>query len=150
MSDATNLVSGDTNGFSDVFVRDERVASWSNYGAGFPGTNGIPSFTSNANPIAGTTITLTLENSLQQPTAGVLFAGLDRATIHSSWGGDLLVSPMLTVPITFSYGRDQFDWSIAFDASLLGVTVDLQAIEADPGAAKGVAFTPGLELTVGL
>jgi hypothetical protein len=33
--------------------------------------------------------------------------------------------------------------------NLCGFTVDLQAIEADPGAAKGVSFTPGLELLLG-
>jgi hypothetical protein len=54
------------------------------------------------------------------------------------------------VPITLSFGFDQFDWSIPNDFALLGVTVDLQALEADPGAAKGVSFTAGLELTLGL
>jgi hypothetical protein len=147
---ATNLVAGDTNGFADVFVRDDRPASWSNYGSGFPGTYGVPSFTSLANPVPGTTVTLDLENSLQLPTVGVVFVGAERASIHSSWGGDLLVSPVLTVPITFSYGHDQFTWSIPIDFYPLGQIIDLQAIEADPGAAKGVSFTPGLELVVGI
>jgi hypothetical protein len=35
------------------------------------------------------------------------------------------------------------------DVTLLGATVDLQAFESDPGAAKGVSFTPGLELVLG-
>jgi hypothetical protein len=146
---ATNLVANDTNGFGDVFVRDEHIATWSNYGSGFPGTHGIPSFTSSANPVIGTTITLSLENSFQQPTAGILFAGLQRADIHSSWGGDLLVAPILTVAITFSFGFDQLDWSIPNDLALPGLAVELQAIEADPGAAKGVSFSAGLELVLG-
>jgi hypothetical protein len=29
------------------------------------------------------------------------------------------------------------------------VTVDLQVLEADPGATRGVSFTPGLELVLG-
>jgi len=29
------------------------------------------------------------------------------------------------------------------------VIVDLQTLEADPGAAKGVSFTSGLEFTLG-
>jgi hypothetical protein len=66
-SSATNLVSGDTNGLDDVFVHDEHVASWSNYGSGFSSTSGIPSFTSSANPIIGTTITLSLENTVTVP-----------------------------------------------------------------------------------
>lgn len=149
-SQATNLVSGDTNGFTDVFVRDDRIANWTNYGSGFPGTNGVPSLTSNSNPVIGTTMSIDVDNSWQQPTAGLLFAGVQRADIHSSWGGDLLVAPILTVPISFSYGHDQFDWSIPLDFALLGVVIDLQAIEADPGAVKAVSFTPGLELVVGL
>jgi hypothetical protein len=147
---ATNVVSGDTNGTVDLFVRDFHVSTWSNYGSGFPGTNGIPSFTSSANPVIGTTITLTLENSFQQPTVGLAFAGIQRASVHSSWGGDLLVDPIVVLPITFSFGFDQFDWSIPNDFGLLGVTVDLQALEADPGAMKGVSFTAGLELVVGI
>ena len=147
---ATDVVSGDANGTADVFVRDLHTSSWTNYGSGFPGTNGIPSFTSNANPVVGTAITLNLENSLRQPTAGLIFAGIQRADLHSSWGGDLLVAPLLVLPITFSYGFDQFNGSIPPDFGLLGTTVDLQALEADPGAAKGVSFTAGLELVIGL
>jgi hypothetical protein len=146
---ATDLVSVDTNGQCDVFVRDDHLATWSNYNSGFPGTNGIPSFISSANPVIGTTITLSLENSFGKPTVGLVFAGFERADIHSSWGGDLLVAPTLTLPITFSYGFDQFDWSIPNDLALPGIAVDLQAIEADPGAAKGVSFTAGLELELG-
>jgi hypothetical protein len=35
------------------------------------------------------------------------------------------------------------------DPALLGVASDLQAIEADPGATRGVSFTAGLELVIG-
>src|SRR5262249_32664504 len=51
-SQSDNLVPSDSNGKIDVFVRDfcSTSASWSNYGSGFPGTNGIPSLTSRSNP----------------------------------------------------------------------------------------------------
>ena len=148
-SDANNLVSGDTNGVADIFVNDADFAAWTNYGAGFPGTNGVPTFTSSGDPTLGTTITLDLANSLAQPTVGLLFAGVQRATLHTNRGGDLLLLPLLAVPITFSFSGDQFPWSIPADGSLAGLTIDLQAVEADPGAAKGVSFTTGLELAVG-
>jgi len=147
---ATNLVSGDANGVKDVFVRDNHGASWTNYGTGLPGTNGVPSFTSSADPVLGTTITLDLANSSGAPTVGVVFAGLQRATIHSNLGGDLLVLPTWTLPISFSYGNNQFAWSISADPTLAGAIVDLQAVEADSGALKGVSFTAGLELVIGL
>jgi hypothetical protein len=147
---ATDLVSGDTNGTSDIFVGGcNDVASWSNYGAGFPGTNGVPSFTSIQNPVVGATITLDLANSSGAPTVGLLFLGFSEINLPTSWGGDLLVLPALTVPITFSFGFDSFTGATPDDPSLCGLTVDLQAIEADPGAAKGVSFTQGLELDFG-
>ena len=42
-----------------------------------------------------------------------------------------------------------FTGSIPYDDSLCGVELDLQAIEADAGAAKSVSFTPGLQLILG-
>lgn len=150
-SDASKLVPNDTNGASDVFVHElcSTVASWSNYGNGFPGTSGIPSFTSRQNPVLGTTVTLDLANSYGSPTVGLLFLGFQPTSIHSNWGGDLLVVPALAVLISFSYGDDSFTGDIPLDDALCGFAIDLQAIEADPGAAKGVSFTPGLELILG-
>jgi Tol biopolymer transport system component len=148
---ATNLVTGDTNGKRDVFVHEfcSTPAAWSNYGAGFPGTNGVPSFTSRQNPTLGSTVTLDLANSYGSATVGLLFVGFKRTTIHSGWGGDLLVVPALTLPVSLSPGSSSYTGSIPADRQLCNVTVDLQAIEADPGAAKGVSFTPGLELLIG-
>jgi Tol biopolymer transport system component len=150
-SAATNLVAGDTNGVVDVFAHERcsTPASWNNYGAGFPGTNGVPTFTSQQNPAFGATVTLDLANSYANPTAGVLFVGFQRTSLHSNWGGDLLVVPALTMFVTFSYGGDSFTGTIPDDRALCGVAVDLQAIEADPGAEKGVSFTAGLELVIG-
>jgi hypothetical protein len=150
-SSANHLVTGDTNGVSDVFVHElcSTDASWSNYGAGYPGTNGVPAFTAQQNPAFGATVALDLANSSGVPTAGLLFVGFQRTSVHSGWGGDLLVVPALVVPISFSYGGDTFSGVIPNDWSLCGVTVDLQAIEGDAGATKGVSFTPGLELVLG-
>jgi Tol biopolymer transport system component len=150
-SSASNLVVGDTNGSEDVFIHELCItpASWSNYGAGFPGTNGVPSFTSQQNPMIGTTITLDLGNSYGNPTAGLLFVGFQRADLHSNWGGDLLVAPALVIPTSFSYGGNSYSGDLPSDWELCGFVIDLQAIEADPGAAKGVSFTPGLELLLG-
>jgi WD40 repeat protein len=150
-SQSDNLVPSDNNSKIDVFVRDfcSTSASWSNYGSGFPGTNGIPSLTSRSNPTIGSTVTIDLSNSSGQPTVGLLFIGFQKATIPTNLGGDLLVVPALTILVTFSYGGDWFTGSIPKDEALCGTTIDLQSIEADPGAAKGVSFTPGLDMTIG-
>jgi len=148
---ATNLVANDTNRWGDVFVHEfcSAPASWSNYGSGFPGTNGVPAFTSRQFPAFGTSVTLDVENSYGSPTFALLFVGYQRASIHTNWGGDLLVLPSVVVPITFAYSGDAFSGDIPSDRSLCGFAIDLQVIEADPGAAKGVSFTQGLELELG-
>ena len=151
VSDATNLVANDANGFADAFMHEgcSTLASWSNYGAGFPGTRGIPAFTARSNPGLGTTVTLDLENSYGSFTVGLLFVGLQRASIHSSFGGDLLVAPVVTLLVGIDAGGLAPTGDIAHDDSLCGTVVDLQALENDPGAAKGVSFTAGLELVFG-
>jgi Tol biopolymer transport system component len=148
-SGLTDLVDNDTNLRFDVFVAEHFDATWTNYGAGFAGTNGVPSFTSSAAPVLGTSIQLDLANSLAYPTVGLLFAGFQRASLGTNRGGDLLVAPAFTVPITFSYGGDLFDFAVPNDPALAMVPIDLQALEADPGAAKGVSFSAGLELVLG-
>ena len=151
VSVASKLVAGDTNGVADGFVQQRCAidATWSNYGAGFPGTNGVPSFTSQADPVLGSTVTLDLANSYGTSTVGLLFVGFQRTQIHSSWGGDLLVVPVLTLLVNLAPGGTSFTGDIPYDESLCGFTIDLQAIELDRGAAKGVSFTPGLELVLG-
>jgi Tol biopolymer transport system component len=150
-SEATNLVSSDTNGWADVFAHElcSTPASWSNYGAGFPGTNGVPAFTARQNPVLGASLTLDLLDSSGAATSGLLFVGFQRTSLHSGFGGDLLVLPALVVPIAIPATGATFDGTLPHDDRLCGAAVDLQALEADPGAAKGVSFTAGLELLLG-
>jgi Tol biopolymer transport system component len=150
-SGATNLVPSDTNGVYDVFARAACTvpATWTNYGSGFPGTLGIPSLTSQQFPSFGTTVTVDLANSYGAPTVGLLVLGFQRASLPTKWGGDLLVLPSLIVPLTLSFGSDSFTGTIPDDLELCGVTVDLQGIEADPGAQFGLSFSQGLELVIG-
>jgi streptogramin lyase len=134
---------------SIAFAGNRHTASWTNYGTGLPGTQGVPFFTSQADPVLGTTITLDVGNSYGQPTSGLIALGFQKASLHTGLGSDLLLIPALLVPITFSYGSDSFAWSIPNDPALLGLEIDLQAVEVDPGAVKGVSFTQGLELVLG-
>ena len=148
---ASNLVPGDTNAVEDVFVHEVCPidASWINYGSGFPGTNGIPSLTPQQDPSFGATITITLDNSYGAPTFGARFIGFQRASFQTKFGGQLLVAPTVIEPIYFSYGPDYYTRTVPNDVHLCGEIVDLQGIEADPGAASGLSFSPGLELVIG-
>jgi hypothetical protein len=150
-SAATNLVPGDTRGRIDIFVRQTRLAdaSWTNYGAGFPGTLGVPAFTARTGPVIGTTFTLDLGSSAGAYVPGLLFIGAARASLHSGWGGDLLVDPFLTEVIALPPPGLVLSADLPLELALMGITLDLQALELDPGAAREVSFTAGLELVLG-
>ena len=140
---ATNLIAGDTNSFYDVFVRDTLVpAAWSNYGAGVAGTNSVPSLTCSSRP---------RRRSPSPPSGAPTVDPLlgYRAQLPTHFGGDLLLLPALVVPISFSFGADSFTGALPDDDVLCGFVLDLQVVEADPGAVKGVSFTQGLEIVLG-
>ena len=148
---ASNLVDGDTNGYKDAFVveRCSIDAEWSNYGDGFPGTFGVPALTSAGDPILGTSFSVDLANSYGQWTFALFFEGFERATIHSGLGGDLLLIPTFTSVVGLPpWGASLFA-DLPTNGVFCGLTIDLQAIESDPGAAHGASFTQGLELLLG-
>jgi len=151
-SNASNLVSGDTNLRADVFVHERGAlddAAWTNYGSGFPGTYGVPSFTSRADPVLGTTITLDLANSSGMYTVGLVLVGAQEVLIPTNKGGDLLVVPVFTTAIVLAPNGTSIDGDISADPAFSGLEVFMQAIEVDSGAAKGVSFTAGLKLVLG-
>jgi Tol biopolymer transport system component len=150
-SETTDFVPNDTNLALDTFLvdRDAQLAAWTNYGAGFAGTNGVPSLTARADPVLGTSLTLDVENSLGAATPATLFLGFGRASIPTAKGGTLLVDAFLFVPLALPAVDLPLSGSLPNDPTLVGLEVDLQAVEADPGAALGLSFTAGLELTLG-
>jgi Tol biopolymer transport system component len=146
------LVPSDTNKSDDVFLVDldpTPLASWTNYGTGFPGTNGIPAFTAESDPVLGTHVTLDLENSAANYTVGAWYLGLQRTSLPTALGGDLLVLPALTGLIGLSPNGATLFGDLPDDDALEGVVLDLQAMELDAGATHSVSFTAGLELVLG-
>ena len=149
-SRATNLVAGDTNLSTDLFVHARPgYASWANYGVGLPGSYGIPAFTASSNPVLGSSLALAIANSQGATTYGVLFLGTQRASIPTSFGSDLLVLPLYAYGLALPSAGFVLNGTVPADPRLVGVTVDLQVLEADQGATRGVSFTPGLELVLG-
>jgi hypothetical protein len=149
-SSAADLVAGDTNGYTDVFVDDRSAyATWNSYGDGHAGTLGIPSLAPGRRPVLGSRFTVEVENSSSIYTIGAVFIGFEQTAIPSSWGGDLLLVPVITQLVGLSpWGASLFG-DLPDDASLIGFPIDLQAMELDAGAEKGMSFTPGLELVLG-
>jgi Tol biopolymer transport system component len=151
MSFATTLVQGDTNGVPDVFSHELCVspATWNNYGSGWPGTYGVPAFTSSTSPHFGADLFVQADNSSGVATTGMLFLGFQRANVTTNKGGDLLVVPALVAPVAIPTTGFKVYGTIPDDDNYCGVVCDLQILELDPGASRGVSFTPGLELVIG-
>ncbi|HET6163444.1 MAG TPA: hypothetical protein VFG37_07225 [Planctomycetota bacterium] len=152
-SDAADLVPEDHNDDYDVFLYDrsiaEPVAASVPYGAGWPGTNGIPSLSSSGNPVFGVPSTLSIGNSYGAWTPALVALGLGRASIPTRAGGTLLVdAPHFVVEAIPPSGLSP-PFTVPFDPALCGLVVDLQALELDPGASAGISFTPGIEWTFG-
>jgi hypothetical protein len=143
-------------GYYDAFVTKLDIdyclpATWSNYGAGWPGTLGTPSLTSSANPSLGSTITLSIGNSLGANTTGFLAIGLTQASLTTCFGGTLLLLPISIITIRIPATGLSVPGPIPKgDASWCGLAIFLQVMEFDAGASKGVSFTPGLELDLGI
>lgn len=147
---ATNLIANDTNGKFDIFRRHICLpASWSNYGAGFPGALGVPALTLRADPVLGTTVTADLGDSTGIGTIAVVLIGNLAAQIPTRKGGDLLLVPFTSVVITVPAGGTTLVDDIPDDEALCGLTLYVQALELDAAAAKGVSFTAGLLLEFG-
>ena len=149
-SEASNLVADDFNR-ADVFVRERCVhdASWTSYGTGLAGALGVPAFTARQDPELGTALELDLANSAGAWTVGLLFVGFQRTTISSVWGADLLVEPTATLVIGIPPSGLVLRADLPPGDDFCGLVVDLQAIESDAGAIRGVSFTEGLELMLG-
>jgi len=152
-SNADDFVKGDTNGLSDDFVCDRTLAwpaaSWTNYGAGFAGTLGVPSLVASADPRFGATSSVDASNSAGAATSGLLVVGTQRVSLPTRAGGTLLASPDFLIPEAIPAAGASIAFTVPFDVEWCGLVLDLQMLELDPGATHGIAFTAGLELVVG-
>ncbi len=150
---ATNLVNGDGNGVCDVFLDDvsalQTPASWNNYGVGFAGTNGVPTFTPSANPVLGAPLSLDIGNSSGTWTVALALLGTQSASIPTRAGGTLLLIPALSVFLPLTPTGGSVNGTVPPDAALYGVSLFAQVLEIDSGAAYGMSFTAGLELIFG-
>ena len=119
---------------------------WFNYGAGWPGTTGVPELSLLGRPLLGTTPWLSVGNS-GAATASFLLIGFqpNRVPILD---GTLLVVP--TSSQSVAPGWLAASLSIPSWPSLLGLSIYMQAIELDAGASSGLSFSRGLELRIGM
>jgi len=133
----------------NVEVWTTAVASWNNYGSGWPGTGGVPAFTARNDPVVGAPLDLDLGNSLGAATPGLVLLGVASASIPTGKGGTLLVAPLLLLPLSLPASGLTLSGTVPNDPALYGFHLYLQALELDAGASKGYSFTPGLDLLLG-
>ena len=144
----------DSNGSNSGMVRVVKFAgcpaSWSNYGTGVPGFVGIPTLELDGNPVIGTTVNLEAQNSVGfTTTTAVVFAGLSPANIPTSWGGDLLVTPLFVIPLVMPLSGLSLPMAIPADDTLCGVHFYFQVLQLEPIGAQNTSFTRGLEASFG-
>lgn len=145
-SEADNLVSGDFNGVTDVFLFAHCPPDVSAYGVGLPGTSGTPDVFVRTLPILGTTFALDLTNSSGANTSAALILGTQAIAIPIL-GGTLLASP----DIVLDLGLPSVGLTIAFPLpgfpGLACAASHLQLAVLDPGAAQGIALSDGKRIT---
>lgn len=155
------LIFGDHNMFTDSYIsrNDNRrlaenmcmwaCASWSNYGIGLSGTNGVPSLTLSANPVHNASITLNASNSLGAATRGLLIIGLT-ADSTPFLGGTLLASQQVLAVVQVPAAGLSLPVTVPSVSQICtGTPLYVQILEVDSGAPQGLSFSPGLRLVVG-
>jgi hypothetical protein len=141
---------GTDRGQMVVYSTTTSPASSQNYGAGWPGTLGIPTLTVNNPPQFETIMTISVQNSAGIATPALLLLGFVRATIPTHAGGDILIAPpWIITPVGLPVGQLDLTQPVPTDVRYCGLTFDLQALELDFGASRHISFTPGLEMTLG-
>jgi hypothetical protein len=143
--------SGSTySNLDDTWVWDGGgAAAWTNYGAGWPGTSGVPNLTAASNPVLCAPITVDLGNSLSASTLAGLFIGLAPTDQPTSYDGHLLVTPSNILLFALPGAGLALPGTVPCNPALCGRSIYLQALEVDPGASQGVSFTQGLRLVIG-
>ena len=141
---------GDTDG-NLATVTVTRLASWNNYGTGYPGTAGVvPSLTSDADPALGATIHVLAGNTSGLGGSFVLVASPEQAQFDTRWGGALLVELSDVYIQGMSPSGASLAWTVPNDTVLVGYVLHGQSVQFDPGARFHFAFSPGLRLVIGL
>ncbi|MBP8300997.1 MAG: hypothetical protein KA020_11565 [Planctomycetes bacterium] len=127
------------------------IASWSNYGAGFPGTAGVPVLGASAAPTLGSLFQLEMTSAAPQQQIAILAFGWQPINVPTQLGGSLLVNAVTTefllVPIAPTKALRPF--SVPANAAFCGALLYAQFVHFDAGAAQGIAFSPGLALAMG-
>ena len=119
------------------------------YGTGFPGRTGVPNLSATP-PILGTDTRWTLGNSSGTATTGLFLLGSGRASLPTPIGGTVLLRIAFALPVQVPSRGGSLTAMVPDNPNLCGARLQTQLIVADPQAARGFAFSRGVELVFGL
>lgn len=140
---ASNLVTGDTNGTFDVFVRGPLPSPWTNLGSGLAGASGVPNLIGAGTLVAGSPGSLTL-NSARPSALSLWFVSLSSAPTPLQCGTLVPFPFALTLSLpTDATGTVQVPWP-AWPAGVSGLAFHFQAVIPDPAAICAAAFSNAL------
>lgn len=120
------------------------------YGQGWAGTNGVPYLFADMPPAFCATFNLRMLNTAGSPTSGAVFVGTSPANQPIPGSGTLLVTPVAYQFLSLGPGETLIPVPVPCTAVTCGQLWYLQLLVQDPGAIGGVAFSPGLQLKLGV
>ena len=141
---------GDIRGADFLAPTSSGTAHWETYGSGVAGTNGEPTLSLTDDPVLGTTIKLGMTSSSNTTQASVIFFGLSDINVPAPWGGPLLVSPIVVLPLTLPPSGQGLILPLPNEIALCGLKARFQLAQFDPGAMFGIAASKGLLMRLGL
>src|SRR6185295_15851069 len=109
----------------------------------------VPTMTTRDPPVRGIATRIDVTNSSGIYTVGFTFVGLARNSIATNLGGTLLLDPLLGFALGLAPFGGSLPADVPDDSWACGLVVDLQTLELDPWAKRGVSFSDGLELAIG-
>ncbi|MSR45480.1 MAG: hypothetical protein EXS13_00150 [Planctomycetes bacterium] len=141
-----------TNLWSDL----GRVELWfgapafsSGYGAGWPGTNGIPALDALNDPGLDQAFDLAIGNSAGVATTALLLVGSSPISIPYKDGTLLSAGDVHSVFFVLPGGGMTLSENIPDDPALAFVVFYVQVLEADAAASRKISFTAGLQVRIG-
>ncbi len=120
------------------------------YGAGWPGRNGIPTLTAHAPPQPSYPISVDVSNSLGASTLALVMVGSQTAATPYKDGLLLTNGDLLSSIFSLDAAGTTLSDDLPADPALYFVDFYVQVIEADPFASKKISMTAGLHLRVGI
>jgi len=155
VADQAAALPGNLGGLSlrvDPIIGCSNAASIATYGAGSAGAAGVPMLAGNGMPQLGNTAFALDLSQCANDSLMVWAVGSNQANVPlPGYGASLLIQPVLftLADLTDATGEGSLDIPLECDPVLCAQRFTLQAVVLDASAQGGLAFSNGVDLTVG-